>query len=1137
MIRKLNFDLNNRLEPLTLLLSHRNHKLYGAINTATDLVFQDNLQPSHELNFTVHKEILTENGLITCNVWDEIKDFRYVFVPELKEYFNIRVRTTDTDQVTKNITATNASVEELTNVRLYDIEINTEGDIAREDYKEPTVFYNPTNPSASLLNRIFEKARHYTVRHVDDTLWNLQRTFTISDTNLYDFCTGTLSAEMGCLFVFDSTIRGVFVYDLLSTCASCNYRGDFTDACPECGSTDILKGYGEDTSIFISTENLAQSIELSANQGQTKNCFKVEGGDELITATVANCNPNGSGYIYRFSPEMEEDMSPELVAKLAAYNRLYESLHPEYTELMAGIYDSIDEELYLTSGMMPSPTVDPDTTAQKQLMQLTAKNLSPVAVTDVSRLSLATANSAVLSMAKVLCAPAYKVEIASSSLTSQTWKGKFRVTSYHDETDTAISANNIVITINDDYETFIRQRVDKMFHKEEAPDLSNLLTIEDYSTFVAELSKYCLNRLISFEAAFQSCMDILIEQGVGDADTYPELYTGLYLPYYNKLAAIQAEMTVRSDQVEKVHGQYETLSKQKEAIQSRLNLEHFLGEELLLEFLAHRMEDVYRNDNYISDGLDNARLFETAQELINQANQELHRSSSKVYTISTTLENLLKLQEFRPLLDKFSCGNWLRIQIDQEIYRLRLLSYRISFDDRGGTVLDVEFSDISRANSMAADMNSILSKASSMAQSYSYVSRQAAQGADAKISMDTLHAKGLNASNTAIVNADSQEVVFGENGILLRAWDDTLGDYSPEQVKILHNSLCFTTDGWKTSSTALGKVLLDGVSTYGLIAKYVGAGKIWGSEIVGGVISGTKINNGNGTFQVDENGHLIASSVTIDGVLNASADSRIAGFQSTSKAIYYVKDSLGANKNGVYLGTDGIALGAGNAFTVNRTGAVTASNVNITGGSLTIDSKFHVDPDGTVTAANMNITGGSLHIGENFSVTSNGTLKAANANISGTITGSSYTASGTVTKYASDYSKADLARIKELIMGIQTLTLDDLEKYDINGDARITLEDYMLIKRLVEGYEDARSFDISINISPASTNRILTTDNVYLGRDGIYAKSLVGQTVQSDAYYALNEAANAYVQGASGSFTTGDGKRITVSNGIITGIQ
>lgn len=1111
MNRKLQFDLNNRLEPLTLLLSHRNHKLYGAINTATNLVFQDNLQPNHELNFTVHKEILTENGLVTCNVWDEIKDFRYVFVPELNEYFNIRVRTTDTDQVTKNITATNASVEELTNVRLYDIEINTEGDIAREDYKEPTVFYNPTNPSASLLNRIFEKARHYTIRHVDATLWNLQRTFTISDTNLYDFCTGTLSAEMGCLFVFDSAKRGVFVYDLWSTCASCNYRGDFTDTCPECGSTDILKGYGEDTSIFISTENLAQSVELSADQGQIKNCFKVEGGDELITATVANCNPNGSGYIYRFSPEMEADMSPKLVAKLAAYNKLYESLLPEYTQLMADIYDSIDEELYLTSGMMPSPTVDPDTTAQKQLMQLTAKNLSPVAVTDVSRLSLATANSAVLSMAKVLCAPAYKVEIASSSLTSQTWKGKFRVTSYHDETDTATSANNIVITINDDYEAYIRQRVDKMFHKEEAPDLSNLLTIVDYNTFVAELSKYCLNRLISFEAAFQSCLDILIEQGVGDADTYPDLYTELYLPYYRKLAAIQAKMKVRSDQVAKVHRRYETLTAQKEAIQGRLNLELFLGEELLLEFLTHRMEDVYKNENYISDGLDNAGLFETAQELISQANRELHRSSSKVYTISTTLENLLKLKEFRPLLDKFSCGNWLRIGIDQEVYRLRLLSYRISFDDTGGTVLDVEFSDISRANSMAADMNSILSKASSMAQSYSYISRQAAQGADAKISMDTLHAKGLNASNTAIINADSQEVVFGENGILLRAWDDTLGDYSPEQVKIIHNSLCFTTDGWKTSSTALGKILLDGVSTYGLIAKYVGAGKIWGSEIVGGIISGTKINNGNGTFEVDENGHLTASSVTIDGVLNASADSRIAGFNSTSKAIYNVKDSLSANKNGVYLGIDGIALGAGNAFTVNRTGAVTATN--------------------------MNITGGSLHIGENFSVTSDGTLKAANANISGTITGSSYTASGTVTKYASDYSDADLARIKELIMGIQTLTLDDLEKYDINGDARITLEDYMLVKRLVEGYENARSFDISINISPASTNRILTTDNVYLGRDGIYAKSLVGQTVQSDAYYALNEAENAYVQGASGSFTTGDGKKITVSNGIITGIQ
>ncbi len=230
-------------------------------------------------------------------------------------------------------------------------------------------------------------------------------------------------------------------------------------------------------------------------------------------------------------------------------------------------------------------------------------------------------------------------------------------------------------------------------------------------------------------------------------------------------------------------------------------------------------------------------------------------------------------------------------------------------------------------------------------------------------------------------------------------------------------------------------------------------------------------------------------------------------------------------------------MGAGNAFTVNRTGAVTANNVNITGGSLTIDSKFHVDPDGTVTAANMNITGGSLHIGENFSVTSNGTLKAANANISGTITDSSYTASGTVTKYATDYGEEDVTRIRKLLQGIGNITIEDLEKYDMDGDGRITEADLSTVQKLAEGLENTVSFPVSINISPASTNRILTTDNVYLGRDGIYAKSLVGQTVQSDAYYALNEAANAYVQGASGSFTTDDGKRITVSNGIITGIQ
>lgn len=942
-------SLNNCIEPFTIILAHRNHSVYGNINTFSNLIFSDNIQPNHEIQFTVHKELNTSEGTARCNVWDNIKDLRYVYIPEINEYFEIHVSITDSNEIIKSVTGTSASVTELCQVNLYNIEINTENDIAREDYVIATTFYNANDEQSSLLHRIFEKAKHYTIKHVDSTLWKIQRTFSISDTSLYDFCTGTLAEEIGCLFSFDSKNRTISVYDLWNTCKECGYRGEFIDTCPECQGTNIQSGYGEDTTIFVSTSNLTDNITLDTNQEEIKNCFKVEGGDDLVTSTVVNCNPNGSGYIYYFSNEMKEDMSKELINKLESYEQLSNSHSIEYRKLMAEIYESIDKELYLTSEMMPTKEIT-ETNATKQLALLTASSLSPIAVTDVSKVSLATSNSAILGMAKVICSTKFKIEIVSSSLSSQIWSGKFKISNNKDDEDIAISNANIVITITDNYEKYVKQKLDKMFDKDDTDGLADLLSIENYQIFVSELKKYCLNRLISFEAAFQSCMDILTEQDCGNKKEYPDLYNNLYLPYYNKLKAIQSEMKVREREIKTVQSKYEILEKRKNEIQNILDFEKYLGKELLIEFYSHRREDKYSNENYISDGLDNAKLFEMAQDLISIAKKEIKKSAEKKYTISSTLGNLLKIKEFRPLVNKFKCGNWIRIQVNDEIYKLRLLSYQLNFDDtESGNSINVTFSDISKSNDLSSDINSILSNAKSMSGSYSYVTRQANKGEEAKSSIEEMRENGLKAANTEIVNADTEDVVYGRNGMLFRSYNDITEEYDPTQMKIIHNRICITDDNWQTSKLSLGESSIDGKKYFGLFADFVNAGKVWGTDIIGGTvtggsisggsitgssitggaitggsITGTVFNNGNGTFSVDKNGNLIANSATINGILSAKAGSKIGNFIISNNAIFNTKSSISDSLNGVYVGTDGIALGKNNSFKVTKEGYLTA---------------------------------------------------------------------------------------------------------------------------------------------------------------------------------------------------------------------
>lgn len=130
-------------------------------------------------------------------------------------------------------------------------------------------------------------------------------------------------------------------------------------------------------------------------------------------------------------------------------------------------------------------------------------------------------------------------------------------------------------------------------------------------------------------------------------------------------------------------------------------------------------------------------------------------------------------------------------------------------------------------------------------------------------------------------------------------------------------------------------------------------------------------------FSVDTSGNA-----TIRGIITATGG-LIGGFTIGNSAIYNGMTSRDdTTHNGVYVGTNGIACGKG-AFKVTSGGAVTASNLALTGGSITLGNAFKVTSSGAVTASNLTLTGGSITLGDNFSVSSSGSVKAKSIEISG----------------------------------------------------------------------------------------------------------------------------------------------------------
>lgn len=916
MAIRINFDSTHNAQHPTYVLATRNGRKLGKL-PAYNITVKDTLNSYLEIFFRVDKtDLKTE-------LWDQIKDFKLMYCKEYNMWFEISVTIDDSTHLTKSITAISLGISELSQINLYSIEINTETDISRDDYS-PSVLFNESDHNTSILNRVIEKAPHYKISHVDQSIANIQRTFSLDSISIYD-ALQEISKEINCIFAIDvitdsegKMTRSISAYDLESYCLDCGTRDEFLDVCPKCGSRNVMPGYGEDTSIFVSSDNLADDIQYSTNIESVKNCFKLSAGDELMTATLMSCNPNGTGYIWYISDDLKEDMSSELVNRLNDYDDLsdyyqnvheiifpdslvyqyndliskYEKISPALTQipwvivghpgLMNIYYDTIDFELFLRNELMPEIVI-PTTTAKDEVARLTSDMLTSVAVQDVSVLSIASANNAVLAMAKTIVDPRYQIRIESSSLSETTWIGTFSATSYSDESDSA-TGTEVVVEINDDYENFVNQKIEKVLcqYSEDNVGISALFKMDDES-FIAEIKKYSLSRLIAFSNSCQACLDILIEQGIADKDSYenqnPDLYTVIYLPYYNKLTYLTNEIKVRESELAIITGTFDqsgnlisdgiqtVIEEERRTIQSSLDFETFIGEDLWLEFIAYRREDVYRNDNYISDGLSNAELFGRALEFIEVAKKDIVKSATLQHSLTASLKNLLVMNEFSSIVDKFAVGNWIRVRVDEKVYKLRIVDYEISYDDLDN--LTITFSDIRCGLYGATDVESIIKQASSMASSYGAVTRQAEQGARSSQHIDGWVAEGLALTNMKIVDsADNQNITFDSHGLLCKEYLPITDTYDCKQLKLINRGIYLTDDMWLTSRAAIGDFTFYNPKTgkmeqsYGVIADTI-VGNLILSENVG-------IYNENNSITLDKDGVIITCN-NIDGVASQTA--------------------------------------------------------------------------------------------------------------------------------------------------------------------------------------------------------------------------------------------------------------------------
>lgn len=557
-----------------VFLCDRQLNTIGEIYPVGDLRIKCVLNGGDEISFSTPKNVSGhENPL-----YHKIKDYSVVFVRGFG-YFEVSPTVNDTYTSIKTMNGNSLGESELSQL-FCTLECNTNSDMEDFGKLHPTEPYISTvlysdKAEQSLIHRILTYAPNYTVGTVDDTIKNIQRTFSFSRKDIIS-CFSEIAQEIGCIFDIvvrkneDGVVeRTVNIYDA-QYCKDCRRRNIINGVCQGCGSTNI-GGIGEDTNITVGTDNLSDEITL-APDGNMKNCFIIEGGDDIITDTVEGILPSGNKKLYMFSPETKQLFSPKLQEKYDNYLTQFNKSREPYEKLLQIEYGILDLVLYLQSGRMPTPetpdtpddTVDgTDSVLKREVTHIiqTYSTLFPNGLGHTDNSDTISRNGIVRQVLSLFVHDGYMIRQENGNYDKEKlrWTGDILVYEIRNNSSQAIihvsdnsstieysdkdkqDTSSFCIKFSEDYTTYLKQMV--------AITTKNYEFIEEQGlNQPKEWQKYSLHRLYSYESGYQACIETL-EEIICKSDTSAIVDKAKLIKekYYNRKIEISDYMTRLED--------------------------------------------------------------------------------------------------------------------------------------------------------------------------------------------------------------------------------------------------------------------------------------------------------------------------------------------------------------------------------------------------------------------------------------------------------------------------------------------------------------------------------------------------------------------------------------------------------------
>lgn len=170
-------------------------------------------------------------------------------------------------------------------------------------------FYDPLSSDETIMRKIMALLPAWSIGEIDENLWNLYRTFEITEKNLYDFMVSDIEEAYECLFVFDFLNKKVSAYSIANAV--------------------------HPTDIFISDSNVIKELEINEDSNEIRTALNVYGADDI---TIQSVNPLGGNLIYDFSYyKTTEWMSQSLIDAISKWEERIKSSKESYSTLLSSL--------------------------------------------------------------------------------------------------------------------------------------------------------------------------------------------------------------------------------------------------------------------------------------------------------------------------------------------------------------------------------------------------------------------------------------------------------------------------------------------------------------------------------------------------------------------------------------------------------------------------------------------------------------------------------------------------------------------------------------------------------------------------------------------------------------------------------